>query len=107
MKSDTLFSERKLAVHLLRKGKKVKNVATELERSEDWVRKWWRRYQQEGYRGLQDRSRAPKKHGGKVTEQVVAKICLARSELEAEKEMGMGLKYIGALAVRTRLKNGT
>jgi len=35
---------------------------------------------------------------------MVTKVCLARSELEAEKELGIGLKYIGALAVRTRLK---
>lgn len=106
MKSNTLFAERKLAVHLLRKGEKVVDVAAELEKSEDWVRKWWRRYRQEGFRGLQDRSRTPKKHGRKLSAEIVAKVCLARSELEAEKELGTGLKYIGALAIRTRLKKG-
>jgi len=104
MKPDTLFAERRMAVHLLRKGEKVENVAAELGRSEDWVRKWWKRYRREGFRGLQDRSRAPKRHGHKLPEKVVAKVCLARGELEAEKELGVGLKYIGALAVRTRLK---
>jgi len=104
MKPDTLFAERKIAVHLLRKGEKVETVATKLERSEDWVRKWWKRYRQEGFRGLQERSRAPKKHGGKLSAEVVTNVCLARSELEAERELGIGLKYIGALAVRTRLK---
>ena len=104
MKPDTLFAERRLAVHLLRKGEKVENVAVELGRSEDWVRKWWQRYRQEGFRGLQDRSRAPKKHGRKLPAKMVTKVCLARSELEAEKELGTGLKYIGALAIRTRLK---
>lgn len=104
MKSDTLFAERKAAVHLLRKGEKVENVAAELGRSEDWVRKWWQRYRQEGFRGLQDRNRAPKKHGRKLPAETVTKICLARNELEAEKELGTGLKYVGALAIRTRLK---
>ena len=104
MKPDTLFAERKLAVHLLRKGEKAENVAVELGRSEDWVRKWWQRYRQEGFRGLYDRSRAPKKHGRKLSAKIVTKVCLARSELEAEKELGTGLKYIGALAIRTRLK---
>jgi transposase len=99
-----LFAERKIAVHLLRKGEKVANVASELNRSEVWVRKWWKRYRQEGYRGLQDRSRAPKNHRSKLAEEVVTKVCLARSELESERELGIGLKYIGALAVRTRLK---
>jgi len=104
MKPDTLFAERRMAVHLLRKGEKVENIASELERSEVWVRKWWKRYRQEGYRGLQDRSRTPKNHGRKLSEEMVTTVCLARSELEAEKELGIGLKYIGALAVRTRLK---
>jgi len=104
MKPDTLFAERKLAVLLLRKGEKVENVAIELGRSEIWVRKWWQRYRQEGFRGLQDRSRKPQKHGRKLSAEVVTKICLARSELEAEKELGTGLKYIGTLAIRTRLK---
>ena len=104
MKPDTLFAERKTAVHLLRKGEKVTNVASELNRSEPWVRKWWKRYRQEGYRGLQDRSRAPKNHGSKLAEETEKKVCLARTELEAEKELGIGLKYIGALAVRTRLR---
>ena len=104
MKPDTLFAERRTAVHLLRKGEKVTDVATQMGRSEKWVRKWWKRYRQEGYRGLQDRSRAPKNHGRTLSAEVVKKVCLARTELEAEKELGTGLKYIGALAVRTRLK---
>lgn len=104
MKPDTLFAERRMAVHLLRKGEKVENVASELGRSEKWVRKWWKRYRQEGYRGLQDQSRAPKNHGRKLPAEVVKKVCIARSELEAEKELGTGLRYIGALAIRTRLK---
>lgn len=104
MKPDILFAERKTAVHLLRKGEKVEHVATELGRSEIWVRKWWQRYRQEGFRGLQDRSRTPKQHGRKLSAEVVTKVCLARGELEAEKELGTGLKYTGALAVRTRLK---
>lgn len=104
MKPDILFAERKMAIHLLRKGGKVEDVATELGRSEKWVRKWWKRYDQEGYRGLQEQSRAPKEHGRKLTAETVTKVCWARSELEAERELGIGLKYIGALAVRTRLK---
>ncbi len=104
MKPDTLFAERRMAIHLLRKGEKVADVASELGRSEKWVRKWWKRYLEEGFRGLQERSRTPNNHGQKLPAGVVTKVCLARSELEAERELGIGLKYIGALAVRTRLK---
>ena len=77
MKPDTLFAERKLAVHLMRKGEKVTDVATQLERSEKWVRKWWKRYCQEGYHGLQDRSRAPKNHGRTLPAEVVKKVVSA------------------------------
>jgi transposase len=104
MEPETLFADRKMAIHLLRKGEQVAEVAQELKRSEDWVRKWSKRYRQEGYLGLQDRSRAPKKHGRKLAAEVVEKICLARMALEAERELGCRLKYIGALAVRTRLR---
>ena len=82
----------------------MENIAAELNRSEVWVRKWWKRYCQVSYRGLQDRSRTPKNHGRKLAEEIVTKVYLARSELESEKELGIGLRYIGALVVRTRLK---
>jgi transposase InsO family protein len=104
MKSSALFVERKLAVHLLRKGEKVADVAATLDHSEEWVRKWWRRYRAEGYRGLQDHSHSPKQHGRKLKAEVVTEICLARTELEAKRELGTGLKYIGALAIRTHWK---
>jgi len=58
MEPDILFAERKMAVHLLRKGEKVEDIAIELRRSEKWVRKWWKRYCQDGFRGLQERNRA-------------------------------------------------
>jgi len=97
-------SERKTAIHLLRAGHNAAEVARRLKRHPNWVRKWWRRYQAEGWGGLNDRSRAPHQHGRKISETVRQAICLARSELEAEAATEDGLKYVGAYAIRTRLQ---
>ncbi len=100
----TLIEERKSAIHLLRAGQSVNEVAFELGRSTRWVRKWWKRYQTEGWDGLIDRSRRPHKIARQtsiVNQQAIRK---ARSELEAEASEGNGLKYIGGQAIRTRLK---
>lgn len=95
---------RKTAIHLIRAGHSVIGVAQQLQRHRNWVEKWYKRYQQEGWSGLKDRSRAPKTHGRKIKEEVRQAICQARSELEAEAATDVGLKYIGPIAVRTKLK---
>jgi len=97
-------SERKTAIHLMRAGQSASEVACRLKRHPNWVRKWWRRYQAEGWDGLSDRSRAPHRHGRKISETVQQAICFARSELEAEAATEDGLKYVGAYAIRTRLQ---
>ncbi len=98
------IKERQQAVHLMRSGYKAAEIARKLNRHPNWVWKWYKRYREEGWSGLVDRSRAPKKHGRKIAKSVTQAICQTRSELEAEAETETGLKYIGALAVRTRLK---
>lgn len=100
-----LVAERQQAVHLLRSGRTVKEVVQTLNRHENWVRKWGQRYQAEGWAGLQDRSRAPQQHGRKLSAEARQAICQARSELEAAAASGAGLKYLGPLAVRTKLKD--
>ena len=99
-----LQTQREQAIHLLRAGLKTKEVATKLGRSPQWVRKCWRRFQAEGWAGLVGRSRAPHCHGKRMPENVLRAVKKARSELEAEAKGGTGLKYIGARAIRTRLK---
>ena len=100
----TLLEERHAAIHLLRAGHAVAEVAQQLNRTARWVRKWRKRFEEEGWRGLEDRSRAPHKHGTRFPDSLRQAIARARSELEAEAARGSGLKYIGGLAVRTRLK---
>ena len=103
MKND-LFTERKLAVMQLRQGKTIAEVARNMNRSPGWVAKWKRRYAEGSWTGLKEKSRAPIQHGNQTSVAIKQAICQARLELEAEAELGVGLKYIGGRAIRTRLK---
>jgi len=92
------------AIHLLRAGQPVSAVAQQLGRSERWVRKWWQRYQTAQWAGLADQSRAPHRVPRALSAKVRQQIILVRSTLEAQAATGAALKYIGAPAIRTRLK---
>jgi len=97
-------AERRTAIHLLRSGKTMTEVAQELGRSICWVCKWQARYKQDGWTGLHERTRAPKHQPMKLSEPVRQAIRQARSELEAEAARSGNLSYIGAGAIRARLR---
>lgn len=103
MKTD-LFTERKMAVMQLRQGKTMTEVATNLGHSLGWVSKWKQRYEAGSWTGLKDQSRAPIQHGNQTSTKIKEAIIETRLELEAEAELGEGLKYIGGQAIKTRLK---
>jgi transposase len=96
--------ERETSIHLRHAGLKSSAIAAQLNRSERWVRKWWRRFQKGGWTALAGKSRAPHCHGTALSEAVKQAVRQTRSELEAAAAAGEGLKYIGSLAIRTRLK---
>jgi transposase len=102
--TDTIFAERKLAIMQIKQGKSQKEVAQSLNRSPAWVAKWYKRFKRKGWQGLKEESRAPQKHGKRIDAAVRTAICQARLEIEAEAALGEGLKYKGAPAIRTRLK---
>jgi len=105
MTAFTVYSERLAAIHLLRSGVSPKEVAQKLRRSLAWVYKWRQRFRSHlSWESLQDCSRAPKHHPNALSEEVRQAIRQARSELEAEAAQPGCLCYIGAHAVRTRLK---
>ena len=104
MTEDERYQERKTAVHMIRSGVPVVEVAQQLGRSVPWVYKWRSRFKAKGWAGLRSRSRAPKRCPRRLPERVRKSICQVRSELEAEAEEKEGLRYIGAGAVRGRLE---
>lgn len=99
----TYYEERLQALALLQAGHEVKAVAQQLKRTPQWVRKVRRRFQQDGYQGVADQSRAPKEPGNQLPTGVREAIILARIKLEATAQSGAGLKYIGSYAIRTCL----
>ena len=101
---ETERERRKQAIHLLRSGRPVKEVAAVCGRSARWVYKWWRRYEAAGWAGLEGQSQAPQHHGRQINPALAQLIRQVRSELEAEAASGKGLKYIGPQAIRTRLR---
>lgn len=100
----TLAEDRYTAIHLLRAGHSTAEVAKLLQRTDRWVRKWYRRFREEGWGGLQERSRVPHQLPRRLSEAIRQDVVQARSELEAEAARSDQLKYIGGPAVRTRLK---
>jgi transposase len=96
--------KRGAAIHLLRSGCSPTEVARQMKRSVSWVTKWRDRYAEEGWAGLEDRSRAPKNLWQAYPEYVRQVIRQARSELEAEAHAGNGLRYVGSPAVQARLQ---
>lgn len=96
---------RRTAIHLLRSGKTVAEVAQEVERSVPWVYKWRKRYFEAGdWQALEDRSRAPRHPPQKLPESIRQATRTVRSELEAEAAEPGKLSYIGAHAIRGRLR---
>jgi hypothetical protein len=95
--------ERKTLVHLLRSGKTPSQAAQELGRTVSWCCKWKARYEQEGWEGLKERSRAPCHVACKTPEPVLEEIKRLRSVLEAEAQESDKLGYIGADAIYARL----
>jgi len=68
------------------------------------VRKWRKRFEEEGWEGLKSRSRRPHHLARQLPDGVRQAILETRSELEAEAAKGEGLRFMGSAAIRTRLK---
>lgn len=99
------YAKRVTAIHLLRSGRRPVEVSRQLGRSRAWVYKWWQRFKRRrNWADLQDQSRAPKRCPRKLRVEVQQAIRRIRSELEAEAVLPGYLSYIGAPAIRSRLK---
>ena len=104
MTEEERYQQRKTAIHMIRSGVRVAEVAQQLGRSAPWVYKWQGRFKAEGWAGLHSQSRAPNHCPRRLPEDVRRSMCQARSELEAEAAEKEGLRYIGSGAVRARLE---
>lgn len=96
--------QRQTFIHLVRSGKTVSQGAQEVGRCRSWGYKWQARYEQEGWAGVKERSRAPCHISRKTPEAVRQAVLRVRSELEAEAQQSDQLGYIGAPAIYARLQ---
>jgi transposase/transposase InsO family protein len=97
--------QRQAFIHLVRSGKTVSQAAQELGRSRSWGYKWKARYEQEGWAGVKERSRAPRRVARQTLTTVRQEIVRVRSMLEAEAQEPDQLGYIGAPAIYARLQS--
>jgi transposase len=97
-------TERRTLVNLSRGGMLQKEIARVMKRSPAWVRKWCQRFREQGWEGLQNQSCAPKHRPSQLLEKVRQAIRRARRELEAEAKQPDKLSYVGAHAIRARMR---
>jgi putative transposase len=98
-------AQRRALIHLLRSGKTVRQATQELGRARSWGYKWKARYEQEGWDGIKERSRAPCHIARKTPEAVRQEVLRVRSELEVEAQQSDKLGYIGAAAIYGRMRS--
>ena len=103
--SESEYALRKTAIHMLRSGKSPAEVGKELERSRTWVYKWSKKFfETQDWQALRDQPKVPKHQPSKLSDEVRQAIRQTRSELEAEALEPGKLSYVGAHAIRARLK---
>ena len=96
---DYEYGVRLAAVELIEEGWDTSAVATELGRTERWVRKWVSRYEAEGEAALVGRSRRPYRSPNRLDDMVISEVLKVRGELEEHRHANVGAK-----AIRSRMQ---
>jgi transposase InsO family protein len=97
-------TKRRQAVHLLKQQVAIKDIMRDLQCSESWLYKCQALYRQGGEAGLCEKLRRPQRCARQLPETVHAAVRAARLALEQEAATPPGLAYIGARAIRERLR---
>jgi putative transposase len=71
----------RLWVNQIKRGEILQRV----NRSRSWFKKWQKRFEVEGWRGLRSQSRAPKQHARAYPEEVRQRVVQARHRLARRK----------------------
>ncbi len=75
-----------------------------VQRTNFWLSKWLRRYEEHGLEGLKDKSRAPKRIRRSTPQHMVKKVLSIRKELESHKTRRTAFSGIGAEAIHWELE---
>lgn len=96
-------SARQSLIHLIRSGRTLAEAARELKCSLSWTYKWWNRFSEGGWAGLESQSRAPHTHPNHISRALEQGILKIRHRLEKEARQPNKLSYIGSHAIRAQL----
>jgi transposase InsO family protein len=97
------FSDRQQAVKMRLAGQSVEVICQTLERSREWFRIWWRRYQAMGATGLYDLTRA-RQRTALISPELERTILTIRRRLESSYHLQTRYALIGASAIQAELK---
>lgn len=101
MSDELKFRQRAIRMRLT--GWAVTAICATLARSREWFYKWWRRYVDEGARGLRDRSSAPHRPGRVVSDELRRAIVTLRDRLMRRHGPRERYRLAGAPTIRHEL----
>jgi len=104
MKNQNEYEKRCKAIQLHREGYGFNKILQLVQRSKGWFSKWFNRFKEHGFKGLEDKSRSPKRIWRKTTEHMVRKILSIRAELEDHRTRRSAFAGIGAETIHWELK---
>jgi putative transposase len=97
------FSDRHQAIKMRLAGQSIEIICQTLERSREWFRIWWRRYQAMGSAGLYDLTRA-RQRTALISPEMERTILTIRKRLESTYHPQTRYALIGASAIQAELK---
>ncbi|MEW6569613.1 MAG: helix-turn-helix domain-containing protein [Nitrospirota bacterium] len=98
------YEKRCKAIQLHKEGYGFNKILQLVQRSKRWLSKWLNRFKEDGFKGLKDKSRAPKRIWRRTPEHMVKKILSLRAELEDHKNRRSTFSGIGAEVIQWELR---
>src|SRR3972149_5829585 len=98
------YAARQVAIKLRLAGQTVEAICTQLGRSREWVRRWWRRYVLLGPTGLLDQPRTNQHVTRHISPELERTIVTIRQRLAARAAPSTRYQFIGATAILAELQ---
>ena len=104
MKNQNEYEKRCKAIQLHNEGYGFNKILQLVQRSRRWLSKWLKRSKEQGIKGLEEQSRAPKRIWRKTSDRLAKKILAIREELESHKTRRSNFSGIGAEVIHWELQ---
>jgi transposase len=104
MKNQKEYEKRCKAIQLYKEEYGFNKILQLVQRSKGWLSKWLHRYNEQGLKGLKDKSRTPIRIWRKTSDNMVKKILSIREELESHKTRRSAFSGIGAEVIHWELE---